>query len=58
MLSMFPRQAGIVPPPRGGREALDELAASAEASYRGLVWQDAGFPTERKWREDDLLRPT
>ena len=44
MLTMFPRQAGIVPPPRGGREALDELAASAEASYRGLVWQDAGFP--------------
>ncbi len=44
MLTMFPRQAGIVAPPRGGREALDELAASAEASYRGLVWRDAGFP--------------
>ena len=44
LLTVFPRQAGIVPPPRGAREALDELAAAAETAYRGLVWHDAGFP--------------
>ncbi len=44
LLSVFPRQAGIVPPPRGAREALDELATAAETAYRGLVWRDAGFP--------------
>jgi phosphoenolpyruvate carboxylase len=44
LLTVFPRQAGIVPPPRGAREALDELAAGAETAYRGLVWRDAGFP--------------
>ena len=43
LLTVFPRQAGIVAPPRGARDALDELAAAAEAAYRSLVWQDAGF---------------
>ncbi len=44
LLTLFPPQAGIVPPPRGARDALDELASGAEAAYRSLVWQDAGFP--------------
>jgi len=44
LLTAFPSEAGVVPPPRGGREALDELAASAEETYRQLVWQDSGFP--------------
>jgi phosphoenolpyruvate carboxylase len=43
LLTCFPRQGGVTAPPRGAREALDELAPSAEAAYRGLVWQDGGF---------------
>jgi phosphoenolpyruvate carboxylase len=43
LLTLFPRQAGIVAAPRGARGALDELAASAEATYRSLVWHDEGF---------------
>jgi len=43
LLTQFPREAGLVEPPSGAREALDELAAVAESSYRGLVWQDEGF---------------
>jgi phosphoenolpyruvate carboxylase len=43
LLTLFPREAGIVTPPRGARDALDELAASAEDAYRHVVWQDEGF---------------
>jgi phosphoenolpyruvate carboxylase len=43
LLTCFPRRGGVIAPPRGAREALDELAAAAEAAYRRLVWQDDGF---------------
>jgi phosphoenolpyruvate carboxylase len=43
LLTRFPTEAGIVEPPRGGRGALDELAAVAEATYRALVGEDDGF---------------
>ena len=43
LLTAFPAEAGVPAPPRGAREALDELAATAETAYRRLVWQDAGF---------------
>ncbi len=43
LLTAFPDAAGLVSAPSGGREALDELAASAEFAYRGLVWGDPAF---------------
>jgi phosphoenolpyruvate carboxylase len=43
LLTEFPGEAGLVAPPRGAQEALDELAAAAETAYRRLVWQDTGF---------------
>ena len=57
LLTLFPREAGLVAPPRGAREALDELAASAEEAYRALIWHDPGFaeffrpsPRSASWR--------
>jgi phosphoenolpyruvate carboxylase len=44
VLTAFPDAAGLVAVPSGGREALDELAASAEFAYRNLVWGDTAFP--------------
>src|SRR5439155_25333019 len=43
LLTQFPREAGLVAPPRGAREALDALPAGAEAAYRGAVWNDPGL---------------
>lgn len=43
LLSAFPRQAGIVSPPRGAREVMDGLSATAHGAYRELVWDDPGF---------------
>jgi len=43
LLTAFPEQAGVVPPPPGARELLDEMAARAESAYRALVWHDPGF---------------
>ena len=44
LLTAFPRQAGVIEPPRGARAAMDALSASAHETYRGLVWDDPGFP--------------
>jgi phosphoenolpyruvate carboxylase len=44
LLTAFPRQAGIVAPPRGARAVMEALSGSAHATYRGLVWDDQGFP--------------
>ncbi len=44
LLTAFPRQAGVVGPPRGARAAMEALSASAHSTYRGLVWEDPGFP--------------
>jgi phosphoenolpyruvate carboxylase len=44
LLTAFPRQAGVVAPPRGARAAMEFLSASAHSTYRGLVWEDPGFP--------------
>ncbi|MGH3102997.1 MAG: phosphoenolpyruvate carboxylase [Gaiellaceae bacterium] len=42
LLSAFPHVSGAEPP-EGGRELLDALSSDAHASYRALVWEDAGF---------------
>ena len=44
LLTVFPRQAGVVEPPRGAQAAMEALSASAHSTYRGLVWEDPGFP--------------
>jgi phosphoenolpyruvate carboxylase len=44
LLTSFPTEAGLNEPPRGAREAMEGLSATAHASYRSLVWEDEGFP--------------
>ncbi|HVM69811.1 MAG TPA: phosphoenolpyruvate carboxylase, partial [Gaiellaceae bacterium] len=42
LVSAFPGAAGAEPPP-GARERMEELAATALAAYRALVWEDGDF---------------
>ena len=44
LLTRFPGLVGLEPPNAGARDTMDELAAVAQAEYRGLVWDDALFP--------------
>jgi len=44
LLTAFPREAGVIAPPRGARYAMEVLSATAHATYRELVWEDGGFP--------------
>jgi len=44
LLTAFPGVAGLEPPNAGARDTMDELAGVAQATYRGLVWDDPVFP--------------
>jgi phosphoenolpyruvate carboxylase len=44
LLTEFPDVSGLAPPNEGARSTMDELAATALAAYRALVWEDEGFP--------------
>ena len=44
LLTAFPAVAGLEPPNAGARDTMDELAGVAQATYRGLVWEDPAFP--------------
>ena len=44
LLTAFPAVAGLEPPNAGARDTMDELAGVAQATYRGLVWDDPAFP--------------
>ena len=44
LLTTFPAVAGLEPPNAGARDTMDELAGVAQATYRGLVWEDPVFP--------------
>jgi phosphoenolpyruvate carboxylase len=44
LLTAFPAVAGLEPPNAGARDTMDELAVVAQATYRGVVWEDAVFP--------------
>jgi phosphoenolpyruvate carboxylase len=44
LLTAFPAVAGLEPPNAGARDTMDELAAVAQRTYRGLVWDDPAFP--------------
>jgi phosphoenolpyruvate carboxylase len=44
LLTAFPDIVGLEPPNAGARDTMDELAAVAQAAYRGLVWDDPLFP--------------
>ena len=49
LLTMFPEVAGLELPNAGARDTMDELATVAHATYRGLVWDDPGFPRFFRW---------
>ncbi len=44
LLTAFPVVAGLEPPNAGARDTMAELASVAQATYRGLVWEDPAFP--------------
>ena len=48
LLSAFPAVTQAAPP-RGAREALDELSARSHAAYRALVWEDERFADFFRW---------
>ncbi len=44
LLTRFPGVAGLEPPNAGARDTMSELSGLAGRAYRGLVWDDPGFP--------------
>jgi phosphoenolpyruvate carboxylase len=44
LLTTFPEIVGLEPPNAGARDTMDELAKTAHAAYRALVWDDPVFP--------------
>lgn len=44
LLTIYPDVAGLAPPNAGARDTMAELSETAFRAYRGLVWDDPGFP--------------